>query len=256
MKIPQEIIARLRNAERVLVFTGAGVSAESGIPTFRDALTGLWENFDAEELASARAFERDPALVWGCHEWGRMIVMRAQPNPGHLAIARLASLVPQLTLVTQNVDDLHERAGSLDVLHLHGRINKPFCFDCRHPYEYPPGVPDEPDRGRRLAPPRCNHCNGNIRPGVVWFGDNLPAAEWKIAVDETLRCDVFICVGASLQVQPAAQLPFLASKHGALFIQINPNPISLNLQASINLNGTAGEVLPWLVETVAHGAGR
>ncbi len=252
MKLPEEIINRLQNAERVVVFTGAGVSAESGIPTFRDALTGLWENFDAEELASARGFKSDPALVWGWYEWRRMIVMRAQPNPAHLAIAKLASLVPQLTLVTQNVDDLHERAGCLDVHHLHGRINKPFCFACRRPYEYPPGMPDEPDGGRRLDPPRCSHCNGKIRPGVVWFGENLPDAEWKNAINETRSCDVFLCVGTSLLVQPAAQLPYLASKHGALSIQINPNPTPLNVKGGIDLNGAAGDVLPWLVELMAN----
>jgi NAD-dependent deacetylase len=172
MNMPEEIIKKLLTAQHLVVFSGAGVSAESGIPTFRDALTGLWENFDVEDLATPKAFKQDPTLVWGWYEWRRMKVLRAQPNPAHLAIAALAGLVPRLTVVTQNVDDLHERAGNLDVLHLHGRLHKPFCFACKRPYEFSPGIPDEPEGGRHIEPPRCK-CGGRIRPGVVWFGESL-----------------------------------------------------------------------------------
>lgn len=250
MEISEEIIKKLRDAKHVVVFTGAGVSAESGIPTFRDAMTGLWENFDAEELANAKAFKNDPALVWGWYEWRRMKVLRAQPNPAHLAIAALAKLVPRLTLITQNVDDLHERAGSPDALHLHGRLNKPFCFACRRPYTYPPGIPDEPEGGRHVEPPRCNHCGGRVRPGVVWFGETLPDIEWDAANDAAYNCDVFFCIGTSSLVQPAARLSHLAVKRGALVIQVNPNPTSLDVWTSLNLHGAAGEVLPWVLDQV------
>ena len=254
MDITEEIINKLRTAKRVVVFTGAGVSTESGIPTFRDALTGLWENFDAEDLANPRAFKQDPAMVWGWYEWRRMKVLHAMPNPAHLAIAALAGLVPRLTLVTQNVDDLHERAGSLDVLHLHGRLHKPFCFACKRPYEYPSGIPDEPEGGRHIEPPRCK-CGGRIRPGVVWFGESLPDSEWDAANDAAYRCDAFLCIGTSSLVQPAARLPHLAIQRGAMVIQINPNPTTLDDSASINLHGTAGDVLPWLLDKVWGTAG-
>lgn len=250
MNIPEGIIKRLRDAERVVVFTGAGVSAESGIPTFRDALTGLWENFNVEDLANAQAFKLDPALVWGWHEWCRMQVLRAQPNPAHLAIAALADLVPRLTLVTQNVDDLHEMAGNLDVLHLHGRLHKPFCFACLRHYEYPPGIPDEPEGGRHIEPPRCKRCGGRIRPGVVWFGESLPDIEWDAANDAVFRCNAFLCIGTSSLVQPAARLPNLAIQRGVLTIQVNPNPTPLDGRTTLNLHGTAGEVMPWLVDKV------
>ena len=249
MNIPEDIIKKLRKAGHLVVFSGSGVSAESGIPTFRDAMTGLWENFDAEELANEKAFKRDPALVWGWYEWRRMKVLRAQPNPAHLAIAALAGLVPRLTLVTQNVDDLHERAGNHDVIHLHGRLHKPFCFACKRPYEYPAGIPDEPEGGRRIEPPRCR-CGGRIRPGVVWFGESLPDIEWDVANDAAYRCDAFLCIGTSSLVQPAARLPHLAIQRGALVIQVNPNPTSLDDSASLNLHGAAGEVLPWLIDKV------
>jgi NAD-dependent deacetylase len=139
--IDPRIIQALRAATRVVILTGAGVSAESGIPTFRDKQTGLWEKFDAAELATPYAFERDPALVWGWYEWRRAAVLNAQPNPAHRAIAAMANHVPQLTLITQNVDDLHERAGSRDVLHLHGELSRPYCESCRQPYAHPPEIP-------------------------------------------------------------------------------------------------------------------
>src|SRR6267154_1450175 len=160
-----------------MVFTGAGVSAESGVPTFRDRQTGLWQQFDAEQLATARAFEQDPALVWGWYEWRRTLVQRAEPNPAHRAIAAMAVRVARLTVVTQNVDDLHERAGSPRVLHLHGCIGRPYCAACGREHVLsqatPHALPHAPKDGERLEPPRCLQCGGRIRPGVVWFGESL-----------------------------------------------------------------------------------
>jgi NAD-dependent deacetylase len=150
--IPRNLIIALQEAKHVAVLTGAGVSAESGIPTFRDALTGLWERFDAEDLATPDAFRKDKELVWGWYEWRRMKVLRSLPNPAHLAIAELARHVPKLTFVTQNVDDLHKRAGSTDVLHLHGSLHSPRCFACGRVHTSAPGIPEEPEGGRRLIP--------------------------------------------------------------------------------------------------------
>ena len=190
-----------------MVLTGAGVSAESGIPTFRDALTGLWQNFDAAQLATADAFVRNPALVWGWYEWRRMKALQAVPNAGHLAIARLARHVPHLDLFTQNVDDLHERAGSANVRHLHGSLHNPRCFDCGAPFELSADIPVEPPGGRRLEPPRCPQCGGAVRPGVVWFNESLPTAILEEAFDLARSADVLLVVGTSCTFYPVAQLP-------------------------------------------------
>ena len=200
----------LRQAEHVVVLTGAGISAESGIPTFRDSLTGLWERFDAEDLATPQAYRRDKELVWGWYEWRRMKVLLSKPNPGHFAIAQLAEAVPELTLITQNVDDLHERAGSLDVLHVHGSLHSPRCFGCNRPYTFPEEIPDEPEGGRRIKPPVCTHCGGSVRPGVVWFGEGLPGDIWRAAEHAVRSCDLLLSIGTSGLVYPAAGLPKVA----------------------------------------------
>lgn len=249
-EVAETIVERLQAARKVVVFTGAGISAESGIPTFRDPLKGLWENYNAEELASQGAFKRDPAMVWGWYEWRRMMVQRAQPNPGHLAIADLYNRVDRLVVITQNVDDLHERAGSLDVLHLHGRLSKASCFSCRQPYTFPLGALTEPESGWRIEPPRCNRCGGRIRPGVVWFGEMLPDIEWDAANHAAYSCDALLCIGTSALVKPAARLPNLAIQRDAITVQINPSPTSLDGRVTLNLPGPAGVVLPALVNAI------
>jgi len=223
------------------------VSAESGVPTFRDALTGLWARFDAEELATAEAFARDPELVWGWYEWRRSQVMRVQPNPAHVAIARMADRTPRLTLVTQNVDDLHERAGSVEPIHLHGSLQATRCFDCAEPARRSDQPLIEPEGGRRLAPPRCAHCGGPIRPGVVWFGEPLPPSAWTAATAATGQCDMLFSVGTSSLVYPAAELPLRAAQHGATVVQVNPNATALDRLAHFNLAGAAGQILPLLL---------
>ena len=238
----------LATARHVLVLTGAGVSAESGIPTFRDALTGLWSNFDAEELATPEGFLRDPPLVWGWYQWRRNQVLETWPNPGHFAIAALAALVPRLTLVTQNVDDLHERAGSRDVHHLHGGILAARCFDCARPYPLPAGPVPMTHDGMRLEPPRCAHCGGQARPDVVWFGEMLPAGPLAAAEAAMDDCDVVLSVGTSALVYPAAGLAPAAARRGATVIQVNPNPTALDELAAINLTGPSGNVLPRLLD--------
>lgn len=237
----------LRNARHVLVLTGAGISAESGIPTFRDALTGLWARYDAESLATAQAFQRDPALVWGWYEWRRGAVLRTRPNGGHVALAKIEQRVPAFTLVTQNVDDLHERAGSAAPIHLHGSLSQPRCFVCAAPFALPPGAPDEPEGGRHLTPPACLACGGPVRPGVVWFGEGLPMHAWEAAKAAAQRCDVMLVIGTSGLVYPAASLPALAAANGAAMIQINLDPAPLNTRGVMSLTGPAGLVVPALV---------
>ena len=232
---------------QIAVLSGAGISAESGVPTFRDRQTGLWEQYDAAELATPAAFQRDPALVWGWYEWRRAIVLRAAPNAAHAALADMTDLVPQLTLVTQNVDDLHERAGSRNVLHLHGELAHPFCETCQRSYTHLEGIPDVPSGGARIDPPRCAGCGGRIRPGVVWFGESLPELTWTAAHELTRQCDVFLCCGTSAIVQPAASLARIAMDAGATTIQVNPNPTDLDASVTATLRGPAGSVLPQLV---------
>jgi NAD-dependent deacetylase len=247
VRVPASLILALRGARHVAVLTGAGVSAESGIPTFRDALTGLWERFNAEQLATPAAFQRDPDLVWGWYEWRRMKVLRAQPNPAHIAIAVMQRQVPRLTLITQNVDDLHERSGSTDVIHLHGSLHAPRCFTCARPHRLVEGVPEEPEGGRRLPPLRCAHCGEAIRPGVVWFGEPLPQDAWEAAERAAENCDLLFCVGTSSLVYPAAGLPHLAARKATAIVQVNPNPTELDSIATFSLRGPAGAVLPMLI---------
>jgi NAD-dependent deacetylase len=246
--IDPRLTAALREAKRVTILTGAGVSAESGIPTFRDKQTGLWEKIDAAELATPYAFQRDPSLVWGWYEWRRAAVAAAQPNPAHRAIAAMAKRVPHFTLITQNVDDLHERAGSFGVLHLHGELARPYCEACRRSYVHPDRIPDLPPAGARLEPPLCVDCGARIRPGVVWFGEGLPEREWRAACGAAKQCDLFFCVGTSSVVQPAASLTDLAMAAGAITLQINPNATSYDDAVTLAIRGPAGIVLPKIVE--------
>lgn len=235
----------------IVVFTGAGVSAESGIPTFRDALSGLWERFDAEALATPQAFLRDPDLVWGWYEWRRMQAMRARPNAAHAAIAALEAKGTRVTVITQNVDDLHERAGSRAPLHLHGSLFAPRCFDCAQPATLPSGPPQEPEGGRRLPPPRCAACGGRVRPGVVWFGESLPELALADAYDAAGNCDVLVSIGTSSLVHPAAEIPVVAKRAGASVIQVNPSPTPLDSIADRNLRAPAAAALPALLAELA-----
>ncbi|MEV4757104.1 Sir2 family NAD-dependent protein deacetylase [Micromonospora sp. NPDC049559] len=267
--LPPGAAALLRQARRVVVFTGAGISAESGVPTFRDDLTGLWARFDAEQLATPEAFHADPELVWGWYEWRRARVRRARPNPGHLATAAIERLVPGSVVVTQNVDDLHERAGSTAPIHLHGSLFAPRCVaEPAHPAAFPDAeavsrdvraaqpaaVADgdeaaDPGEGGRIPPPRCGRCGALVRPGVVWFGETLPEAALTAAAEAAAACDVLLIVGTSGVVYPAAEIPRIAARAGATVIQVNPEPTPLDGLCAVNLRGSAARVLPALVES-------
>ncbi|GAA5195659.1 NAD-dependent deacylase [Rugosimonospora acidiphila] len=270
--LPSGVAATLGRARRVVVFTGAGISAESGVPTFRDDLTGLWARFDAEQLATPEAFDADPDLVWGWYEWRRARVRLARPNPGHLATAAIEELVPGSVVVTQNVDDLHERAGSRAPIHLHGSLFAPRCVtEAGHPAAFPdpaasptaaavPGADAsagaasgdgevaDPGDGERIAPPRCARCGAPVRPGVVWFGEALPEAALTAAVEAAAACDVLLTIGTSGVVYPAAEIPRVAARCGATVVQVNPRPTPLDEICAVNLRGSAAEILPALVE--------
>ena len=235
---------RLARAEASVCLTGAGVSAESGIPTFRDAATGLWSRFDPEQLASVDGFRNNPNLVWRWYRERVQAVQDARPNPGHIALARLARSLEGFTTVTQNVDDLHERAGSADVVHLHGRLTAYRCLEC--------GTPVQLDLAQRLAaePPVCAACAGLIRPGVVWFGELLDANLWEQAYAACQQADVMLVVGTSGLVWPAAELPLLARRAGAHVVEVNPEDTELTGWADTCVRGRSGEILPLLADQV------
>lgn len=255
--ITDSVIRALSSARSVVVLTGAGMSAESGVPTFRDARDGLWGRYTPEQLATPQGFAADPALVWGWYEWRRALARRVRPHAGHRALVELARHVPRFALFTQNVDDLHEQSGLADVVHLHGSLHAPRCAACGLAVD-PGGLPVMPDgEPRRIEPPRCKACGGPLRPGVVWFGEALPAEALLAARQAASNCDVLLSVGTSSLVQPAAGLPGIASRRGACVVQINPAATALDAVADFNLHGPAGTVLPALVSAaLGRTAGR
>lgn len=239
---------------RILFLTGAGMSAESGVPTFRDALTGLWSHFDPERLATPQAFRADPGLVWGWYRWRAAQARRVAPHAGHRAIAALEARGATVDVVTQNVDDLHERAGSSRVAHLHGRLLRSRCAGCGATASPDPILApyDAPDEGRREAPPVCAHCGGAFRPDVVWFGEPLPEDAWAAGVEAVHACDRAVVVGTSGLVQPAASLPSLARALGKPVLEINPVPSALTADVDEHWAVPASTGLVRLVEALAR----
>lgn len=237
----------LAEARRIVFFTGAGISAESCIPTFRDKLTGLWAKHDPERLETADAFRENPALVWGWYLWRRRQVTFAQPNAGHHSISILADAGWDVSVITQNIDDLHERAGVDVVIHLHGTLLKVKCFACHRPIALEPEQLSVSKEGELVEPPRCSRCNGRARPGVVWFRENLPEDAWLSAVRLVRTCDVLISVGTSGVVRPAADLPEMAIRANATVIHVNLEDVSLGSDTEIMLLGSAAQVLSELL---------
>ncbi|MBX3726124.1 MAG: NAD-dependent protein deacylase [Xanthomonadales bacterium] len=249
-------VARLRTwldgARRCLVLTGAGMSAESGIAPFRGGDQALWTRFDPARLATPEAFAADPDLVWAWYLWRMAGVRAATPHAGHRALADLAARQPGLALVTQNVDDLHERAGSTGVVHLHGELFALRCAACAAPAP-PPTLPATGVApALRQPPPRCHRCGGAVRPGVVWFGEALPEAAWQAAESAARACDLALVVGTSGLVHPAAALPAIARRHGARVVEINPAPTALSAQADLCWRATAAQALPLLTGASAE----
>jgi NAD-dependent deacetylase len=236
---PPALIQTLSDADRVVALTGSGISAESGVSTFREAQTGLWARYDPQQLATPEAFASDPRLVWNWYEWRRNLVTDAEPNPGHLALAELERQIPDFTLVTQNVDGLHARAGSRNVVELHGNILRSKCSL--------EGEVAEPKEVDDSVPPHCPRCSAFLRPDVVWFGEMLPVEALETASEEARRCDLFLSIGTSSLVHPAAALPYEAMEGGATLVEINPSQTPLTRHATFVLQGRAGEVLPNLL---------
>lgn len=246
MESTQVVLAAqyLAAARSVVCLTGAGVSAESGLETFRDAQTGLWSRFDPRQLASQEGFAQNPGLVWRWYMARLAMVEQAQPNAGHVALAQLEQLASTFTLFTQNVDDLHERAGSRRVFHLHGVISRFRCNRCGAAYQL-----EEADRVA-ATPPSCPSCSDAVRPMVVWFGEMLPVEVLEQAWRSVEQCDVILVAGTSGVVYPAAQLPYIASQHGATVIDINPEYTEISAIATFFLQGSSGQILPQVVSRI------
>ena len=242
-----QVRAWLQAAEHIAVLTGAGMSAESGIPTFRDAQTGLWARFNPAELATEEGFRAQPELVWNWYAERRAAMAQVEPNAGHYAIAAYQQRHPgRLTVITQNVDGLHQKAGSTDALALHGNIFQDrwldLCFHARHS-----GRVCAPDRAQADSPPRCPDCGNLLRPDVVWFGEMLPPATLHAAEQAAQRCTLMLVVGTSGEVYPAAGLAHQARQAGAKVVVVNPHDSDLDGVAHIVLRGTAAQTLPALL---------
>jgi NAD-dependent deacetylase len=221
------------------VLTGAGISAESGVPTFREAQTGLWARFNPEELATPAAFRRNPQLVWEWYAWRRQLVAQAKPNAGHRALTEFEQRIPEFTLITQNVDGLHQRAGCRRVIELHGNIGRTKCFE--------ENVVVETWNETGEVPPRCPRCGGRLRPDVVWFEETLPPEALEKAIQAARTCDLFLSIGTSTVVHPAASLPYEALDRGGMLIEVNPEITPLTGNARHSFQGRAGVVLPALL---------
>jgi NAD-dependent deacetylase len=239
------LAAKLAEAESVVVFTGAGMSAESGVPTFRGE-DGIWKKFKPEELANFDAFIRNPELVWEWYKYRKQIIASITPNAGHYAIAEMEHRHKNFTVITQNIDNLHRRAGSRTILELHGNIEHNYCIGCRKTYH-----DEEILKGKDV--PRCSACGELIRPDVVWFGEMLPQDAWNASVEAAEHADVFFTVGTSTVVYPAASLPIVAKRAGAYIVEINIDYTGMSSSANEVLLGKAGEILPQILRECYQG---
>ncbi len=236
----------LRSARYLLVLTGAGISAESGIPTFRGGKDGLWNRYDPQELATPEALHRNPRLVWEWYNWRRSLILKAHPNPGHRALVDLEQRFgSRFLLVTQNVDGLHQQAGSQRLVEIHGNIFRERCVRCGLERENRTVYPED------TLPPRCPRCGGLLRPGVVFFGETLPEDALSQAFAAAQRADVILVVGTSAVVYPAAALPYEVKNHGGRIVEINPQSTPLSPLAEVSLHAPAGQALPELVRALS-----
>ena len=238
--ISEKLLLKLNPADNVVVLTGAGMSAESGVSTFRGE-DGIWKKFKPEELANFDAFIRNPDLVWEWYKHRKQVISTIQPNAGHYALAEMEHRHKRFTIITQNIDNLHRRAGSTSINELHGNIERNYCIGCGK--YFPNG-----EILRQDHTPRCTSCNGLVRPDVVWFGESLPVDEWNASVEAAGRADVFFSIGTSAIVYPAASLPTIAKKAGAYLVEINIERTDLSWQADEVLLGKSGKILPRIVE--------
>jgi len=237
--IPESLINRLQEADSVVFFTGAGISAESGIPTFRGK-DGIWNKLKPEELANFNAFLRNPEMVWEWYSHRKQIIHEARPNHAHIAISKMQDLFREVTVITQNIDNFHRRAGSRTVYELHGNIERNFCIECKTFYN------DELPMEGKI--PKCTKCGGLIRPDIVWFGEYLPQDQFQASEKAAKDCDVFFVVGTSAVVYPAASLIYIARDNGAYIIEVNIEETEISYLADKSFYGEAGKVLPAIRE--------
>lgn len=240
--IPDALLQSLAEAQRIVVLTGAGISAESGVPTFREAQTDAWAQYDPKELATPQAFMRNPRLVWEWYAWRRSLIQKARPNLAHYALVDLEQALPTFLLVTQNIDGFHWLAGSRDMIELHGNIARTKCFDEGDVVSWWPETGD--------IPPHCPYCDGPLRPDVVMFGEGIPEHLVRTAFDAATGCDVFLCIGTSALVQPTSRLPLAAKRMGAQIVEINPTETALGVLADWSLRGQISDVLPTIVRAL------
>ncbi len=238
-----KLIHFLKQANNIVFMTGAGISAESGIPTFREAQTGLWEKFKAEELATPQAFEQDPLLVWKWYQWRRQLIAKNKPNPGHLAITKIQNELKHVTLITQNVDGLHQEAGTRDVIEFHGNIRNNKCSYCSH-------VENNSDNQSDVIP-QCPNCEVNLRPAVVWFGESIPESASQQSMQAASQADLFFSVGTSSRVYPAAGLVELARQNKATIVEINPNATPMTSIADYVFAEPASVALQRIIEVLS-----
>lgn len=237
-KIPEisQLIDILCQTKQIVVLTGAGISAESGIPTFRGE-EGLWKQYRAEDLATPIAFIKDPKLVWEWYDWRRGIIASKKPNAGHKILRRWEKIFPNFILITQNIDGLHQKAGSKNILELHGNIWKVRCTEERT-------ITENHDIPLEEIPPHCSDCGALLRPHVVWFGESLSSSVLYKAFQVSSSCEIIFSIGTSAVVQPAASLPLAAAEANAKIVEINPDPTPLTSYADFSFRGKAGEILP------------
>ncbi|GBD93411.1 NAD-dependent protein deacylase [bacterium BMS3Abin05] len=244
-KISDIWLNRFKTASSVAVLTGAGISAESGVPTFRGE-DGLWKKFRPEELANFDAFLKNPELVWEWYNYRRKLIEEVKPNPGHFALAELEKRVHSFSLITQNVDDLHRKAGSQNIIELHGNILRNRCLSCGR-------VSGSADMDFSEGVPKCPQCGGRLRPDVVWFGEMLPEEAIQKAYAAAETCDIFMVLGTSAVVYPASALPEIAFRKGAFIVEINPEATPVTAYAHVSLRGKTGELLPEIVRKLTAG---
>jgi len=246
----QELVERLQHAKSIVIFTGAGVSAESGVPTFRGE-DGIWKKMKPEELANFDSFLRNPALVWEWYLHRKKIMTSIEPNAGHFAIAELEKYFPSVITITQNIDNLHRRAGSTKILELHGNIERNYCIQCKTKFDNEEIFSMMTPKIETISPPRCTKCNGLIRPDVVWFGEHLPENVWDEAVKATKHCDLFFSVGTTAVVYPAASLIEHAKKYSSYIVEVNIEETPMSYYVDEHIHGKSGEVFPQLLSQLS-----
>lgn len=250
--VTRRLVERLSRARSLAVLTGAGVSQESGVPTFRGE-EGLWRQYRAEELATWQAFETDPELVWSWYDYRRQVVADSEPNAAHAAISDLEGGFPSFSLITQNTDGLHGRAGSSDVVELHGNIWRARCT--REPCTSDQAVFELPESPLGEIPPMCPACGSLLRPDVVWYGEPLPMDAYERSHTVASTCDAMLVVGTSAVVHPAASLPLVAKHGGAFVVEVNTAYTPISALVDATLLGKAGDIMPELADRVLEAAG-